>query len=70
MVIINDDEPEIDERFEVQLVSVTESGQRIDSEQVSLGHHESIKLPYNKHSSNSVIIFVTYSLEWVELHSL
>lgn len=35
MVIINDDEPEIDEYFEVQLVSVAESSQMIDSEHVS-----------------------------------
>ena len=35
VVIINDDEPEIDETFEVQLVSVAETGQRIDSEQVN-----------------------------------
>ena len=36
VVIINDDEPEIDETFEVQLVSVAETGQRIDSEQVNI----------------------------------
>ena len=35
VVIINDDEPEIDETFEIQLVSVAEIGQRIDSEQVN-----------------------------------
>lgn len=35
VVIINDDEPEIDEYFEVQLVSVAESSQMIDSEHVS-----------------------------------
>ena len=34
VVILNDDEPEIDETFEVQLVSVEESGQRINPEQV------------------------------------
>ena len=37
VVIINDDEPEIDESFEVQLVSVAESSsQMIDSEQVRM----------------------------------
>lgn len=35
VVIINDDEPEVDELFEVQLVSVAESSQMIDSEHVS-----------------------------------
>lgn len=35
VVIINDDDPEIDEYFEVQLVSVAESSQMIDSEHVS-----------------------------------
>ena len=38
VVILNDDEPEIDEMFEVQLVSVAESGQRINPEQVSQPH--------------------------------
>ena len=37
VVIINDDEPEVDESFEVQLVSVAESSsQMIDSEQVRM----------------------------------
>ena len=36
VVIVNDDEPEIDERFEVQLVSVAESSQMIDAEHVSI----------------------------------
>ena len=35
IVILNDDEPEIDETFEVQLVSVAGSGQRINPEQVT-----------------------------------
>ena len=35
VVVVNDDEPEVDETFEVELVSVAESGQRIDTEQVS-----------------------------------
>ena len=36
VMILNDDEPEIDETFEVQLVSVEESGQRINPEQVRM----------------------------------
>ena len=36
VVIINDDEPELDEMFEVQLVSVAESSQRIDPEHVRI----------------------------------
>ena len=38
VVIINDDEPEVAETFEVQLVSVSESGQRVDTEHVSNKH--------------------------------
>ena len=38
VVILNDDEPEIDETFEVQLVSVEESGQRINPEQVRISY--------------------------------
>ena len=36
VVIVNDDEPEIDEIFEVQLMSVAESSQMIDTEHVSI----------------------------------
>ena len=44
VVILNDDEPEIAETFEVQLVSVAESGQRIDTEHVSIAICVSFKL--------------------------
>ena len=36
VVITNDDEPEVDETFEVQLVSVAETGQKIHPEQVTI----------------------------------
>ena len=59
VVILNDDEPEIDETFEVQLVSVEESGQRINPEQVRklpslLGHTDQPVYLYNSSSTEYI----------------
>ena len=43
MVILNDDEPEVDEMFEVNLVSVAESNQRIDPQKVCMFSHTSLQ---------------------------
>ena len=62
VVILNDDEPEIDETFEVQLVSVEESGQRINPEQVRISYPHFLVYSFTNTPIHYLCLLGTYGL--------